>query len=278
MFGITQFDSFGSTVGTIPSDRSNWPHGYAVVGGGPGMTFLNTTRTAGQRLFGLFMRDADGVVEVNYGPDNQVGVQTGCFWDFYSNAGSPPAYTYGCTGGISASGLEVLGPGPVIWYNSAAGADLKTWVAHQKSADTTRFDFSLLNDAAGTENPWLTVHRTGANVTDILFPATTPTVFNGALAIGGGTSLLKHMSATASLDFDLSGAGITCQDLAVTVTGAVAGDSVQLGIPDALASTAGVTFSAWVSAADTCKVRACDVTSGNPNPAAATVRCDVDHH
>lgn len=98
------------------------------------------------------------------------------------------------------------------------------------------------------------------------------------VTIGGGTAITKHLSTTASLDFDLSGAGITCQDLTVTVTGAADGDSVTTGVPNALASTAGVTFNGFVSAANTVTVRACDVTSGNPNPAAATVRADVWQH
>jgi hypothetical protein len=101
---------------------------------------------------------------------------------------------------------------------------------------------------------------------------------SGSVTIGSGTAILKHLSATASLDFDLSGAGITCQTLTVTVTGAADGDSVGLGIPNALASSTGVLFTGWVSAANTVSVKACDVTSANPNPAAATVRADVWQH
>jgi len=98
---------------------------------------------------------------------------------------------------------------------------------------------------------------------------------NETVSIGGGAGVKKHLSATASLDFDLSGAGITCQNLTITVTGAVDGDTVAIGALNALASTAGIIISGFVSAADTVTVRACDVTSGNPNPSAATVRADV---
>ena len=100
------------------------------------------------------------------------------------------------------------------------------------------------------------------------------------VTINDGALIRGHLSGTASLDFDLSAAGITCQDLTITVTGAAQGstDNVTLAIPTALASTAGVTFDQWVSAADTVTVRACDVTSGNPDPAAATVRADVWEH
>ncbi len=85
----------------------------------------------------------------------------------------------------------------------------------------------------------------------------------------------KKLTGAASLNYDLSTAGITCQDLTVTVTGAVDGDPVMIGVPTALASTAGVVFTGFVSATNTVTVRACDVTSGNPDPAAATVRATV---
>jgi hypothetical protein len=83
------------------------------------------------------------------------------------------------------------------------------------------------------------------------------------------------LTGTTSLDFDLSAAGVTCQDLTMTITGTMDGDAVSIGVPNGLASTAGITLSAWVSAANTVTVRACDVTSSNPNPAAATVRAIV---
>lgn len=98
------------------------------------------------------------------------------------------------------------------------------------------------------------------------------------LKVGTGTTILKHLSGTASLDFDLSGAGITCHDLTIAVAGAADGDTVAIGVPNALASTVGATFSGFVSAANTVTVRACDVIGGVLDPAAATVRADVWQH
>ena len=85
----------------------------------------------------------------------------------------------------------------------------------------------------------------------------------------------QAVTDTASMDFDLSASGVTCQDLSITVFGANDGDAVSIGIPNGLASAAGIVFSAWVSASNTVTVRACDVTAGNPNPAAATIRAVV---
>src|SRR5581483_9721412 len=98
---------------------------------------------------------------------------------------------------------------------------------------------------------------------------------NTSFAVGGGAAIIKHLSATASLDF-ASVAANSCSDLTITVTGAANGDSVALGVPGALASTAGLVFTGFVSAANTVTVRACNVaTAASANPAAATVRADI---
>lgn len=103
-------------------------------------------------------------------------------------------------------------------------------------------------------------------------------IFNGSVAIGAGTPILKVISATASLDF-AAWSGGDCQDLTVTVTGAADGNVVSIGVPLALASTAGLAFSGFVSAADTVTIRGCKITSGaSANPAAATVRATVIQH
>lgn len=94
----------------------------------------------------------------------------------------------------------------------------------------------------------------------------------------GGTSISKHLSATASLDFAAWG-GTDCQDLTVTVTGAADGNAVTIGVPLALSSTAGVAFTGFVSAANTVTVRGCKVTAGaSADPAGATVRADIWQH
>lgn len=107
----------------------------------------------------------------------------------------------------------------------------------------------------------------------------TPT---GGLQINSGTEITKHLSATASLDFTALAAN-SCEVFTITVTGAADGDSVVLGVPNALADVDGATerttFFGWVSATDTVSVRRCNVTgTATAEPAAATVRADVWKH
>lgn len=115
---------------------------------------------------------------------------------------------------------------------------------------------------------WTSVYTTNANI-DSAGKLTATSV-----AIGGGTAITKHLSATATLDFPNTGAS-SCSDLTMTVTGAAAGDTVAPGIP-AGSVPAGGFFSAWVSAANTVTVRFCTMSSGNP--ASGTFRLDVWKH
>jgi hypothetical protein len=102
------------------------------------------------------------------------------------------------------------------------------------------------------------------------------TTVGGSLTIGGGSAILKHLSATATLDFAAITAPNCATDLTITVTGAASGDTVALGVPSG-SMVAGVQFFAWVSAANTVSVRACAFT-GSPNPASGTFRVDVWQH
>lgn len=100
----------------------------------------------------------------------------------------------------------------------------------------------------------------------------------GAATIGGGTPITRHLSVIAALSFPAF-SHRSCNTLTVTVTGAAEGDSVALGIPNALASIDGLTWFGWVSAPDTVSVRGCNVNDGAvlPQPV-ASVRVDVWQH
>ena len=87
-----------------------------------------------------------------------------------------------------------------------------------------------------------------------------------------GVGIPRQLSATATLNFASIAAGASA-DLTVTVTGAVVGDAVHLGLPAAI--NAGLTFTAFVSAANTVTVRATNVTGGAIDPASATFRAVV---
>lgn len=117
----------------------------------------------------------------------------------------------------------------------------------------------------------------GSNLNQALRVDSGSTYLGGSLAVGGaGASLAiaSILSATATLNFDLSAA--VSQDLTITVTGAASGDSVAIGVP-AGSVTADTAFFGWVSAANTVTIRAYRL-AGTPDPASGTFRATVFHY
>lgn len=107
------------------------------------------------------------------------------------------------------------------------------------------------------------------------------TLSTSSTIIGGGAEILRHLSATSSLNFGATAAG-ACDLLTMTVTGAADGDTVYLGIPSALAASDNYqSFQGYVSAANTVTVKRCNLlntVTALSNPAAADVRADVWKH
>lgn len=95
------------------------------------------------------------------------------------------------------------------------------------------------------------------------------------LILGGGTAISKVLSATSVQDLGNIVANSCLDSTGITVTGAVDGDVVQVGVLAAVAATAGLQFTAYVSAADTVKVRACNETVAGIDPASTTYRVAV---
>lgn len=114
-----------------------------------------------------------------------------------------------------------------------------------------------------------------------LAPVKLSTLNATGLIVGGGTTITKILTGSASLDFGATAAG-TCDTLTITVTGAVDGDEVFLGIPNALAAADTYqTFYGWVSGSGVVSVKRCNPinsVTALSNPSAATVRATVFHH
>lgn len=77
---------------------------------------------------------------------------------------------------------------------------------------------------------------------------------------------LKVLTGSATLNF-ASTASLGTTDLTITVTGAATGDQVSLGLP---ATPSAGTYTAWVSATNTVKVRFSNHTGATVDPGSAT--------
>ena len=94
----------------------------------------------------------------------------------------------------------------------------------------------------------------------------------GVVTIEGNT-VSTRLTNTATLDFG-SVSAQSFADLTITVTGAATGDAVALGTPTE-AVTAGIAYTAWVSATNTVTVRAHNYTAGPLDPASGVFRATI---
>ncbi|WP_353265806.1 hypothetical protein [Gemmatimonas sp.] len=95
---------------------------------------------------------------------------------------------------------------------------------------------------------------------------------NGFIA-GTGATVTSILTATSTIDFTSISANTTADSSGITVTGAAVGDAVIVGVPATLA--AGLVVTGYVSAADTVKVRAANVTGSAIDPASGSFRVVV---
>ena len=101
----------------------------------------------------------------------------------------------------------------------------------------------------------------------------------GSLTIGGGTAITEHLSATYSVSLPVI-FPLSCAKLpAVALPGASDGDTVALGVKNALTHGGILTFFAWVSSANEITMKACNSQIGPVStPITGTIRVDVWKH
>jgi hypothetical protein len=144
-------------------------------------------------------------------------------------------------------------------------------------ADISTGLLQLNSTTKGFLQPRLTTTQMNA----ISTPATGLSVFNttdSSVYIRRGTGagwqqVANEIFATASLNFPSTNAQ-NSSDLTITLTGAVDGDAVVLGVPNA-AVNANSCYTAWVSAANTVTVRFNNYSSGAIDPAQATFKVTI---
>ena len=157
------------------------------------------------------------------------------------------------------SGIDVRfnNPMSLMWGSSGAGASMDVAL--------TRNSAGVLEINSGTSSQYRDLVARSLYATNL---------YATNLTINGGATVTKILSATATLNFDLT--ALTVEDLTITVTGAADGDVVTLGVPNGSVTTS-VQYSAWVSAADTVTVRARTSATGE-NPASGVFRATVIKH
>jgi len=100
---------------------------------------------------------------------------------------------------------------------------------------------------------------------------------SGTTMIGFNGSFWTQSNTTAALDFPSTTAG-TSSELTITVTGAAAGDIVNLGIAaNAISGNPTLIFTSYVSAANTVTVRMSNISGAAVDPPSGTFKVIVIH-
>jgi hypothetical protein len=103
---------------------------------------------------------------------------------------------------------------------------------------------------------------------------------SGSLTVGSGTPILKHLSIQVNPSFPALKSG-ACASANFSLTGASDGDTTALGVPNARMTGGGnLIYTAWISAANTVTVQACNVNASTPQKTAGTgsIRVDLWKH
>ena len=101
----------------------------------------------------------------------------------------------------------------------------------------------------------------------------------GTAALGGGTPIVEHLSATFNPSFPALKPS-ACAAASFTMTGASDGDTLALGVPNARMTGGGtIIYSSWVSAPNTITIQGCNVSASPQKTAGAgSIRVDVWKH
>lgn len=101
----------------------------------------------------------------------------------------------------------------------------------------------------------------------------------GTVRIGGGTPIVEHLSRAFTLSVPVISPG-NCNLAAITVAfpGAADGDTLALGISNAMTSAGALTYFAWVSAANAVSFRVCNPRGPSNALLTGSVRVDIWKH
>jgi hypothetical protein len=165
----------------------------------------------------------------------------------------------------SCSGLVIRGG---IW-NDGVGKGRSILLVRSQNTDICATQFN----GFGTNSPIQVSEPGGGAVTGQALNNLSTNGTAPIVALGTCTTLqTRDIKVSATLDFPSIAAGASTS-LTVTVPGVAAGDDVWVcpnGTP-----TAGVLYTPWVSATDTVKVRATNITATAIDPAPTTLRVHV---
>jgi hypothetical protein len=100
----------------------------------------------------------------------------------------------------------------------------------------------------------------------------------GAVTIGGGTPIVEDLSRAFTISVPSIGPNNCATLPLVTFSGASDGDTIALGVKNALTSGGNLTYFAWVSATDNVTIKVCNPHGTTNSVLSDTIRADIWKH
>lgn len=244
--GVSKTNGSATNLSVYSSGTTNWP--LRVVGTNGNATYINKDGTLNIPQPSVANAPSIKFITADWNLSDASGANGGVY---FSDSGFTAMAAFQ-SGGITISHGTYLG-----WAAFPNSQVANTAIARSSSG------LVEINNATAGQYRDLVVRSLFAT-----------NLYATNLIINGGATVTKILSATATLNFDLT--ALTVEDLTITVTGAADGDVVSLGVPNGSVTTS-VQYSAWVSAADTVTVRARTSATGE-NPASGVFRATVIKH
>jgi len=221
-----------------------------------------------------------GSVGVNVAPNAGAGIQTlGSQYGVYGTSGGIAGVTgtgpFGVQGIGSIFGVVATGLNGALWAQTNGSTSTAVLAVSQSAPGVNTAASGVFNNFGGGNI--LIGQNRGMN--KIIVDGNGSLATQGSVAIGGGTAIVEHLSVTFNPSFPALKPS-TCATANFTLNGASDGDTLALGVPNARTTGGGtITYFAWVSAANTITVQACNI-SASPQKTAGlgAIRVDLWKH
>jgi hypothetical protein len=175
------------------------------------------------------------------------------------------------SGGTGVSGNATTGTGVIGVSSSGAG------VTGNTSSTSPTAAAGVFNNS-GTTNTGNILLGQYQGTKQFAVDAKGDVTASGSVTIGGGSPILEHLSATPTIIVTPIAPSNCITISNVSVPGASDGDTLALGVKNAMVPGGSLNYFAWVSAPGIVTIRVCNIKGSTNTQITGTIRVDIWKH
>ena len=182
--------------------------------------------------------------------------------------------SYGVQGVGNLFGVVAVGNSGALWASTTGFPSTAVLAASQSAPGVNTAAPGVFNNLAGG-NIFIGQNN---GVNKITIDGNGSLATQGSVAIGGGTPIIEHLSQTPTITVPPIGPNNCVTLPPVTFSAASDGDTIALGVKNALTSGGNLTYFAWVSASSTISIKVCNPHGTTNSSLTGTIRVDIWKH